>query len=97
MRGAYLAASHTAREGGEIDSAMRRYVPQPSGSAPARFHALYCALPGVAGFDGYAKHGECARHRRPGLVPQHAARATARPTTRTLERRNAMEQGQSLG
>jgi len=65
MRGAYLAVSHTARGDGETDSAMRTYVPQPSAIAPARYHASYCALRAEARFGGCAKHGECARHRRP--------------------------------
>ena len=65
IRGAYLAVSHTARGDGETDSAMRTYVPQPSAIAPARYHASYCALRAEARFAGYAKHGECARHRRP--------------------------------
>jgi hypothetical protein len=65
MRGAYLAVSHTARGDGETDSAVRTYVPQPSAIAPARYHASYCALRAEARFGGYAKRGECARHRRP--------------------------------
>jgi len=91
MRGAYLAVSHTARGDGETDSAMRTYVPQPSAIAPARYHASYCALRAEARFGGYAKHANALGI--VGPVPQHAVRATERPTTRPLEQRNAIEQG----
>lgn len=66
MPGAYLRASHTAREDGGTDSAMRKCVPRPSAIAPARCHVPYCALRAGTGCGGRAKHGGCAPRRRPG-------------------------------
>ena len=68
MPSACLAVFHTAGAGGETDSTMRRCAPQPSAIAPARYHVSYCALPAEARFGGHAKHGECTRRRRPGLL-----------------------------
>jgi hypothetical protein len=42
----YPLAFHSAREAGETDSAMQMCVPQPSASAPTRYHAMCCALRG---------------------------------------------------
>jgi len=66
MRGASQAFSHSARADGETDSTMRTSVPRPSAIAPAYYHVSYCALRAEAGFGAYARHVECARHRRPG-------------------------------
>jgi hypothetical protein len=68
MPGACLDVFHTAGRGGETDSTMRRCVPQPSAIAPARYHVSYCAWPSEARFDGHAKHSECSRRRRLGLL-----------------------------
>ena len=67
MRGARLAFFHTAGEGGETDSAMRKCVPQPIAIAPARSHVSYCGWPAEARFDEHAKHSECTRRRMLGL------------------------------
>lgn len=68
MPGACLAVLHTAGASDETDSTMRRCVPQPSAIVPARYHVSYCAWPAEARFGGYAKHGECTRRRKPGLL-----------------------------
>jgi len=63
MRGARQAFFHTAGEAGEIDSTMRKCVPQPIAIAPARFHVSYFGWPAEAGFDEHAKQSECTRRR----------------------------------
>jgi hypothetical protein len=68
MRGAHLAFFHTAGEGDETDSTMRKYVPQPIAIAPARSHVSYCGWPAEARFDEHAKQTECARRRMLGLL-----------------------------
>jgi hypothetical protein len=93
MRGAYPAVSYTARGDGETDSAMRRYVPQPSAIAqPATMLRIAHCEPGqdlpAAQSTANALGIVCP-------VPQHAVRATAWPTTRPLEQRNAIEQGRA--
>ena len=40
----YPLAFHTAGEAGETDLAMQTCAPQPSASAPVRYHAVCCAL-----------------------------------------------------
>jgi hypothetical protein len=89
MLGAYLPVSRTAGEDGETDSAMRSCVPRPSAVSPARCRVLYCALQrqDVAGAQSTADVLRVV-----GPITQYAVRATARPTTRPLERRNAIEQ-----
>jgi len=73
----YRLVIHTARGGDGTDSAMRRYVPRPSASAPARYHVLYCALRVEAGSGDYAGHAECALHRRRGLPAHYSGDSAA--------------------
>ena len=91
MPSVYLPFSHTARADGETDSTMRRCVPQPSAIARGRYHDSYYALRSGAGCDGREKQMADVL-RVVGPVPQDAVRAIARPTTRSLERQNAIEQ-----
>jgi len=67
MRGARLAFFHSAGEGGETDSTMRKCVPQPIAIAPARSRVSYCGWPAEAKFDEHAKQTECTWRRMLGL------------------------------
>ena len=67
--------------------------PAPSPQPATVFRIALCEqVPDVAGAQSTADGLRVV-----GPVPQHAVRATARPTTRPLERRNAIEQWYSLG
>jgi hypothetical protein len=64
-------AFHNGREDGETDSATQTCAPQPSASAPTRYHAVCCALQVGAGCAGHAWCDECFPRRKPG----HPARS----------------------
>ena len=89
MPGAYRLFSHTAREDGGTDSAMRSCVPAPLPQPATMFRIAHCEQ----GQDMAGTQNPADVLRVIGPVPQHTIRATARPTTRSLERRNAIEQG----
>jgi hypothetical protein len=77
MPGAYLAVFHTAGAGGKTDSTMRRCVPQPSAIVPARYHVSHCAWTFEARYVGHAKHSECTRRRRLGLLASYQGDSVA--------------------
>ena len=77
MRGARQAFFHTAGEAGEIDSTMRKCVPQPIAIAPARSHVSYCGWPAEARFDEHAKQSECTQRRMLDLLADRAGDVAA--------------------